>query len=259
MEDLETVEKYLESIDPFDIPLEKYRSLINDKSRSKLLHVIARRIYELHGEWIKEELKRRKAESLLVCDKKVIAASKNRYGFTLRQITQAEDELGKPCYLLSGEALIEENAEWSRLGDEDYYPAIEVYLGKEEWSDESVFNKGVKVRSDFDTGNPEYAVFNEAYCRRILEEADGIGYGQHLGRGYSYYFRSMKIGIRDGEKGRCLTKIVEGVDNWSDIRLNPYIIANPNREGFVGRDLMLKLFFKITLDPALKRSSWKLL
>ncbi|MFN3622416.1 MAG: hypothetical protein ACK4TI_05950, partial [Nitrososphaerales archaeon] len=154
-----------------DIPLEKYRSLFNSESRGKLFHMIARRIYELHGGWISEELKRRNARSLLVCDKKVIAASKDRYGFSLKQVARVEEELGKPCYLLSGETLIEETAEWSRLGDEDYYPTIEVYLGEEGWDDRRVFRDGVKVRSDFDTGNPEYAVFNEMYCSRILKEA----------------------------------------------------------------------------------------
>jgi len=43
------------------------------------------------------------------------------------------------------------------------------------------------------------------------------------------------------------------------MRLNPYKIANPNREGFVGRDLMLKLFLRITLDSSLRESVWELL
>jgi hypothetical protein len=43
------------------------------------------------------------------------------------------------------------------------------------------------------------------------------------------------------------------------MRLNPYRIANPNREGFVGRDLMLKLLIRIVLNPKTKKSTWKLL
>jgi hypothetical protein len=60
-------------------------------------------------------------------------------------------------------------------------------------------------------------------------------------------------------KTNCLNKVIEGVDNWNDIRLNPYRIANPNREGFVGRDLMLKLLIRIVLNPKTKKSTWKLL
>jgi len=40
-------------------------------------------------------------------------------------------------------------------------------------------------------------VFDEATCRTIVKEAEGIGYGQHLGRGYSYYFRKMKVGMKN--------------------------------------------------------------
>jgi len=69
----------------------------------------------------------------------------------------------------------------------------------------------------------------------------------------------MKIGVKNEKVGRCLEKLVEGVDNWDDITKNPYKIANPNREGFVGRDLTLKLFVKIVLDPKAKESIWELL
>jgi hypothetical protein len=79
------------------------------------------------------------------------------------------------------------------------------------------------------------------------------------GRRYFYFPRMMKVGITDRRRNRCLSKIVEGVDNWNKVELNPYKLANTNREGFIGRDLMLKLLFRITLDPALRRSTWELL
>ena len=259
MEDLKAIEEYLASVDPFKIPLDKYREIVNDESRGGALHIIARRIYELHGRWINEKLQETGAKCLLVCDKKVIASSRDRYGFSSKQVAEMEDRLKKPCYLLTGETLVEEEAKWSSLDGEDYYPAVEVYLGDRGWSDEEIFDRGMMVRSDFDTGNPEYAVFDEAICRTVAREAEGIGYGQHLGRGYSYFFRKMRVGVKDRRTGRCLEKIVEGVDNWNNVKLNPYKIANPNREGFIGRDLMLKLLFRITLDPSLKESTWELL
>jgi len=113
--------------------------------------------------------------------------------------------------------------------------------------------------SDFDTGNPEYTILDERVCRRMESEMPLRRVGYHLGRCYFYFPRMMKVGITGGRRNRCLNKIVEGVDNWDNVELNPYKLANPNREGFIGRDLMLKLIFRITLDPALRRSMWKLL
>jgi hypothetical protein len=111
MEDLKAIEEYLRNIDPFEISLNRYRSLVNnEESCGRVLHMIARRIYELHGNWINTELQKRNAKSLLVCDKKVIASSKDRYEFSSRYVAQIEDELKKPCYPLSGETLIEEGS-----------------------------------------------------------------------------------------------------------------------------------------------------
>jgi len=73
MEDLKSVEEYLNSVDPFEIPLEKYRETINDESYGSLAsQMIARRLLELHGNWIKEELGKRRAQSIVVCNGKVI-------------------------------------------------------------------------------------------------------------------------------------------------------------------------------------------
>jgi len=63
----------------------------------------------------------------------------------------------------------------------------------------------------------------------------------------------------DEEQQRCMEKIVEGVLSWDDITRNPYKLVNRKRGGFVGRDLMLKLSLRITLDPVQKASSWQIL
>ncbi|MBC8229175.1 hypothetical protein H8E77_06475 [bacterium] len=83
--------------------------------------------------------------------------------------------------------------------------------------------------------------------------------GLHLGWIYHFYPCLMKIGITDGEKRRCLEKFVEGVEDWNNLSRNPYKIVNPKREGFIGRDIMLNLLVKITLDPVSKESTWELL
>jgi len=261
-EDLESI-KELERIDPFDIPLDKYRSLTNnEKTRSLAYRIIMERLYELYAEWIENEFRKRRnepARSLLVCDRKVIFSSKDEYGPSGKYIAEIEEKMGKPCYLLSEEPLIEEKVSWQDLGGGDYYPTIEIYLVNKNWHNQKVFKDGVKIRSDFDTGNSKYAVFNEDGCKMVGDKPEKVGFRRHLGRPYFYYLRSMKIGIKNEKVGRCLEKLVEGIDNWDDIRLNPYKIANPNRKGFVGRDLMLKLFVRIVLDPKAKESTWELL
>ena len=76
---------------------------------------------------------------------------------------------------------------------------------------------------------------------------------------YFSYLRNMKVGIKDERQGRCLEKVVEGIDFWDSIEWNPYKLANLYREGFVGRDIMLKLLVKVTLDPKFKESRWEVL
>jgi len=51
--------------------------------------------------------------------------------------------------------------------------------------------------------------------------------------------------------------MVEGVEEH--YYRNPYKIVNHNRDGFVGRDIMLKLLARITLNPKAKESMWELL
>lgn len=68
----------------------------------------------------------------------------------------------------------------------------------------------------------------------------------------------MKVGVKDAKNERCLSKTVEGVEEWDDVSKNPYKMVNPRREGFIGRDLMLQLLVRITLDPRQHASEWEL-
>jgi len=80
-----------------------------------------------------------------------------------------------------------------------------------------------------------------------------------LGRPYRYYSRLMKVGVADHKERRCIEKVVRGVGDWGDPARNPYKMPNPNREGFVGRDVMLRLLVRLILDPKLRTSTWELL
>ena len=247
--------EYLGNIDPFEIPLDYYKSLSSDED-----WLLTTRLFALYEGWIQSKFKEHSAEALVLCDRKVVYASKNRYEPSDEKIIELEAKMGKPCYVVTKEPMIEERVGWSELQREDYFPTLEVYVGDKNWHDKRVFSDGRKVRCDFDTGNPDYTVFDANICKDVSGEYPMVvRRGLHPGWIYNFYSCLMKVGIKDGEKSRCLEKVVEGVEDWSNPNRNPYKIVNPNREGFVGRDIMLKLLVKSVLDPESKESTWELL
>jgi len=246
----------IEGIDPFDVPIDALKSGRADEDRSMLTE----RLFEKYRYWIDEQFEKTGAASLIVCDRLVVLASKDRYAPLFVDIDKIEQEHGKISYILTRErTLIEELSEWSDLSDEDYYPTISLYFGNQTWNDKNVFRNGENIRCDFDTGNPSRCVTNEAICRRLSGHVGFQWKETHLRMDYNYYPRIMKVCIKDEEKQRCMEKVVEGVLSWNDITRNPYKLANRKREGFAGRDVMLKLSLRITLDPVQKASSWQIL
>lgn len=242
------------NIDPFEISLDMHHNLSNKEYR-----FVMNRLYELYGNWIKEKFKQTKAAVLVLCDRKVVYAANSEYEPEDRVIDKLEKEFKKPCYVIVRPSLIEEISSWSSLGSEDFYPTVEIYLSQSDWSDSKLFSDGVKLRCDFDTGNPRYTIIPDSICRDL-----GIQLGRrrdrvHLETSYTFYQSSMRIGITDGVKRRSIEKSVEAITDWDDRNVNPYLIVNPNREGFVGRDLILRLFFRITLDPSTRESRWELI
>ncbi len=195
--------KYLENIDPFEIPLDVYKSLTSDED-----WFLTTRLFSLYEDWIQSKFEEHSAESLVLCNRKVIFASKNRYEPTDEWVTELEAKMGKPCYVVTREPLIEERIQWSEIQRGDYYPTLEVYLGNRNWDDKRVLSEGRRVRCDFDTGNPDYTVLDANACRNISREFPRVRRrGHHLGWIYRFYPCRVKIGITDGEKGRCLSKI----------------------------------------------------
>lgn len=248
--------KDVKSLDPFDISLKEYRSLDGDEQWT-----LTQRLYDLYGDWVQEKFEETKAKLLVICQKEIIYQSANEYDLRADKVVRGkEKELGKPCYILTNQSPIEEEASWSDLREiqeGDYYPTIEVYLGTED--EEEIFGDGTAITSDFDTGNPDRSVFPEAVCREVSKETMVRRRDKHLGRLYHYYLRPMAIGVMDRENQRSITKPVQGIENWEDIEKNPYRLANPNREGFIGRDLMLELSLTVSLNPREKRSKWELI
>lgn len=250
----------IKTADPFDLSLDLVQSLRNDEYNS-----LIKRLYDIHGDWIRRKLQETNAGLMVVCNRQVIHTSKDEYDFSANEVAKEhEQKVGKPCYIIGRQSLIEEQIAWSNLGERsylrngDFYPTIEFHLGREDWSEEKLFKEGISITSDFDTGNANTSAFDEDICRDIVDQPGMRMSKPHLTRMYIYNVRNMKIGIEAEGKRRSLTKPVEGVEDW-DNSDNPLKQINPQREGFVGRDLMLELLIKVILDPKEHISRWELL
>lgn len=232
--------------DPFDIPIVE-RDSMNPKQLSELYD----RLLEEYGIMVKRYLKMG-SRFVVLCDKRVVFSSDRE--ISDEDIRELERKYGKVCYILT-EDLIEESS-WMPLGDEDYYPTIEIILGRTDWEAKEIFGHGLRVIADFDTGNPDIAAFSDeelsplkVMVPRIMRRAI------HLGRYYDYYLLKVRIGICDasGER-RCIQKTCRSVLFWREVERNPFLLANPNRKGFIGRDLMIHFPFDILLSGKTKRS-----
>jgi len=77
--------------------------------------------------------------------------------------------------------------------------------------------------------------------------------GVHFGEPYWFFPREVKICVKDAKgTSRCKVFWARFVRRWEK---SPLLLANPRREGFVGRKLMLTLNFRITLDPLTRMST----
>ncbi|MFQ6074558.1 MAG: hypothetical protein ACE5Z5_00290 [Candidatus Bathyarchaeia archaeon] len=231
-----------EGLDPFDMPLTEFEELSFEEYSS-----MAERAYELCKEKIKETFGDENVYHVVVCKGEVVYKSDDVAGVDSRVIKGLIAKMDSPCYVFSREDMVEETR-WTRLND-DYYPTIELNLGGKEWVDEDVVDRGREVLADFDTGNPYYIIFNEEISENIVPSPSPYEThrGVHLGEPYWYFPKEVKISVKDVEGAfRCKVMRVRFVRLWEK---SPLLLANPKREGFVGRNLMLTFNFKITLDP----------
>ena len=232
--------------DPFDIPIVE-RDSMNPKQLSELYD----HLLEEYGSMVKQHLKKG-SRFLVLCDKRIVFSSDRE--ISDEDVREIERKYGKVCYIVT-EDLIEESS-WMPLRDEDYYPTIEISLGGIDWGAKEIFDQGLRVIADFDTGNPDIAAFSheelspfKVMVPRIMRRAI------HLGKYYDYYLLKVKIGICDasGER-RCIQKTCRSVLFWREVERNPFLLANPNRKGFIGRDLMVHFPFNILLSGKMKHS-----
>lgn len=180
----------IQQVDPFEASLDWVRSLDQEE-----YGILLDRLEELHGDWLKKRLEETNSQAIVVCDHQVIHTSQDRYSPSDEELEKMEEKLGKPCYVIMGEPLIEEQANpvstWFDLGRGDYYPTLDIFLGDGTWDNQRVFRDGQKIRSDFDTGNPIYTVFSEEICWELTKEAARERRSYHLGKGYIAHLRTI--------------------------------------------------------------------
>lgn len=248
---LEEGERYkalaqVEAVKPFEVSTAERDSMTPEE-----LIALYDSLLEEHGRLIRESVGK-SSRYIVLCNGKVVYAS-NREPSD-EELRNLEKNLGKVCYVLTEDPI--EESRWSPIGDGDYYPTIDMFIGGAQWEEEEVFRRGLKLTSDFDTGNPDVAAFNNEDVNLIQPTVACImRRAFHLGKYYDYYLTTLRIGIKDAKSvKRCITKPCRSVLSWTKPERNPFLLANPNRRGFVGRDLMFAFPLNIQLSGKNKQS-----
>ncbi len=151
------------TLDPFALTQEAYLALNKDEQRA-----LTEKLYARYATTLQQQFRQNGTALLVICDGQIIYASTDRYDFHADEVVlQTEQARNKPCFIFTSPPLIEEIATWSDLGQGDHYPTIELFLGARGWGESDVFNHGVPVVSDFDTGNAASAIFDETLCYQL--------------------------------------------------------------------------------------------
>ena len=120
--------RFAPAADPFEISIEKRDSL--EVSQVVALYDL---LFERHGQMIREKLKTTGSCFLVLCDGKVVLSSSSSEGPSNEEVRDLERKYGKVCYVVTQDLVKEDG--WSFIGDGDYYPTIELFLGAENWTD----------------------------------------------------------------------------------------------------------------------------
>ena len=96
-------------------------------------------LLEEHGSLIRESMGKG-SRYVVLCDGRVVYASGREPSD--EEIRGMEKNLGKACYVLTEDPI--EESRWSPIGDGDYYPTIDAFIGGAEWDEEGAFHQGLK-------------------------------------------------------------------------------------------------------------------
>ena len=233
--------------DPFNLSFDEFTSLSLEEASDLLTQV-----YELCKNLLREAWKKG-ARQVVICKGEIVYESEKLEDISNEVIEQLGKKNNKACYVFSAPDEIEESA-WVPVTKGDYYPTINVYLGKEDSDERDIIENSSPINADLDTGNPIYKIFNAG---KIIEPLTRfkpfqIRQGEHLRRRYNYFLKEAKICVMD-VKRKINSKVyrVRLVTDWDGCAL---LQANPNRIGFVGRDILRDLGIKLELDSINNRT-----
>jgi len=233
-------------VEPFKVSIAE-----RDLMTTKELTALYDRLVGEHGRLVGDHLGRG-SRYIVLCDGKVVHRSNHEPSD--EEIRNLERNLGKVCYALTEDPI--EESRWSPIRNGDYHPTIEVFIGSSQWKEEEAFHRGPQITPDSDTGNPDIAAFSDEDLNLIQPiRTHVMRRAFHFGKHYDYHLATLKICIKDAKSAtRCIQKTCRSVLSWTEPERNPFLLANPTRKGFVGRDLMLTFPLNIQLSGKNKQS-----
>lgn len=238
-----------------------FRLAPDEKDRLTITEIV--RLYDIlqknHLDLIRRSFERTGARYIVLCDGKLLSSSDQPTGPSQDEIRSLERATGKACYVIGADVI--EEAPWSKLGGNDFYPTLPIHVGPDAWNDRKLFDEGIKIISDFDTGNPDVAAFDVEALEKVGVPSpvpSEVRSDLHLGSWFYYAWRELRVGVEEGPDRRSILKMCKCVIDWSKRESNPLLLANPERTGFVGRDLLLGFPLIVSLNGSKKSTELKL-
>ena len=124
----------------FALSLEEYLEMEPDEQKR-----IQLKVYEEHQDWIEDELRLRNAEWIIVCNGEVIKVSQRLDEYPSDdELMEIGKRFNRIPFVFVKTPLIEEIA-WAQVGDWDYYPTLEIILGKAGCREETLIQQGETI------------------------------------------------------------------------------------------------------------------
>lgn len=233
-----------DDLDPFAITLDQFLSLPLEEAEK-----LQKKAYEICRSHLQDAWKKG-VRQVVICDNKIIYGNTSSEDISTEIVEKLAREYNKACYVFSSPDMVEEYCVWTQIDDHDFYPTICMHLGAEDMEDSDLIKSTSAINVDFDTGNPNYRIFDANQFTETLTSFTALemAFGKHLGVNYTYFQKKVKIGIK-GDTGntRSIVRKVRMVKDWQGSAL---LQTSPKRKGYVGRDIIRDLAIKLELDPS---------
>lgn len=231
-----------------EISFEQYLTLSIEQRHSLTLELQKRNWHA-----IQSELQKRNAQWMLVCGGKVLKSSSSLAKIPSdKEIKEIGYQHNKVPLVFVRNPLIEE-ATWSSLPNDDWYPTLPVYFGRVQWDDEQLVQHGLFMIGDFDTGAPSILANYDSLIQEQILDLSLIRnpfLGRHLGSTYAFSISELRVGVADEDGNVKSTPIqCRCVMDWE---ISPICYVNPQRQALIGRNILLRLTLQVNLDGAKK-------